>query len=812
MHAEERVTGFGALLRRYRVTAGLSQEALAERAGLSRRGIADLERGARTSPYGETIRRLADALGLDPVERAALLTASHRPPVLARSTPSPAEQSTGRLTNLPAPRTRLIGREADLEAVRDRVLHAPARSVTLVGAGGSGKTALALEAARGLLSDFEDGVWLVELAALADPTLVPQVVASVFGVREGAGRTLQDALAAYLEPRSLLLVVDNAEHLIEAVAALCERLLAACSHLRLLVTSRESLRIRGELSWRVPTLAVPDPRRPGSPEELEQFAGVQLFAERAAAAQPTFGLTPQNANAVASVCARLDGIPLALELAGARTRTLTAEQILERLGDSFGLLSGGPRGVHSRQQTMRATLDWSHALLSEAERMLFRRLAVFAGGWDLDAAEAVCSGDGMAAAVVLDLLDRLVEKSLVLVDATGAVARYRLLETVRQYAEDQLLRTGEGAAVRYRHRDWCFTLRQFSESDSEAQVAPLLAELDNVRAALSWCATDDPASGLALICRWGLGWGWIGGSVSESRRWLETFLARAPESTASRAAALLMLGHYLRWLHRFAEAARASDEALAIYVALHNEGGIALARGAQGLVAANCGDYTLARRCLDEALASARRRGDIEAVAQFLRDLAVSCMAAADFAGARAALTESTPLCPRGSLGARLAELRLAILDRLEGEHDRAHERLLAAGTSFGEAGTWATIVRLEHANQARAAGRFDEARASIIDVLRADLGSIDVIEVVAMLGVCEIAAGAHARGVILLGAASNVEGPIGTVHMPDVRVEAPIYLERARAALGEVAYASAWAAGKAMALDQVFQDRLGAG
>ena len=400
-----------------------------------------------------------------------------------------------------------------------------------------------------------------------------------------------------------------------------------------------------------------------------------------------------------------------------------------------------------------------------------------------------------------------------LTDARGAEERYGFLETVRQYAEDQVLRAGEAAAVRDRHRDWCLALRRFSLGDPHEQRRLVAVELDNVRAALSWCTTDDVAAGLTLSCRWGMSWAWLGGSQREACRWLETFLARAPEPTASRAEALLILGHHLRWFHEFEAAGRASDEAMEIYVALGDDPGIAAATAARGLVAANKGEYGQALRYLGEALASANRHGDMDAAAQFLRDTGVTCIAAADFPRARTALTESAKLCPRGSFGEKMAAARLAILDRLEGKHELARERLLALGGGFEEVGAWDNLARLEHANQARAAGRFDEARAGIVHVLRhghqrADLGSAN--EMIAMLGICEIAAGACARGVTLIGAASNVEGPIGTVHMPDVRVEAPIHLDRAREALGELAFETAWTEGKAMTLDQALIYGLG--
>jgi non-specific serine/threonine protein kinase len=794
------------LLRRHRLTVGLTQEELADRAGLSVRGISDLERGLKQAPRLRTVSLLVRGLGLPNAEAAALLRAAN-----PRHDTVPDTWSSHNRHNLPLPLSRFVGRERELEAVQQ--LLKQDRLVTLTGVGGIGKTRLAVELAWAALDDFADGVWLVELGPLTDPDLVAMRVASVVGVRDMPGQSLTATLTRALRTQRLLLIVDNCEHLLGACALLVDALVSSSPELRILATSREPLGIAGEVSWRMSPLPTPDPDQLPTLAELAHIPSVHLFIERARAVEPRFGLSGRNAHAVARICGRLDGIPLALELAAARVRALTVEQLLARLDQRFRLLTGGSRSGLPRQQTLQATLDWSYELLSDRERAVFRRLAAFAGGWTLEAAQAVAEGEPIESGDVLDLLTNLIDKSLVLTDARGAEERYGFLETVRQYAEDRLARSGEAASVRDRHRDWCFALGHWSESDSIQQRAQLAAELDNFRSALAWCATEGVQSGLRLILHMGNDPAMLGGGQTEARRWLETFLAKAPEPNASRAEALLLLGHHLRWLHEFTRAGHVSDEALAIYVALADDRGIAAATAAVGIVAANDGDYVKARRHLDEALASARRRGEVEAVTQYLRDLGVTCIAAADFVRARTALSESANLAPRGSFAETAALLRLVILDRLEGDHKHARERLLAIGHDLEEAPLWFMLMRPEYANQARATGRFDEARTGVIDVLRrgyqrADLGSVN--EMLAMLGICEIAAGAFARGVTLLGATSNVEGPIGTIHMPDVRVEAPIYLERAHTALGESAFASAWSEGKAMTLDQALARALG--
>ena len=437
MGGEEVPAGFGAVLKRYRLRAGWTQETLAERAGISARAVSDLERGLIRAPQRSTLVRLVGALGLDADERreaeAVAVAVRHRP--RPRAMPRAVG---GRAHNLPAPLTSFVGRDEEVPAVRAAV--AGHRLVTLTGPGGTGKTRLALEAAAGLLGGYPHGVWLIELAALTDGAPVAHATAAAVGVRERAGRSLVDALAEALRPRHALLVLDNCEHLVDACAGLTHALLRACPRVHILVTSREALGLAEEVVWRVPPLAVPPPGAPDrsslSPPAVTRYPAVQLFRDRALAVQPAFRITDANAPAVAQVCVRLDGIPLALELAAAALRVLSVEQLLGRLDDRFRLLTGGRRTALERHRTLRAMVDWSYERLGEPERRLFDRLAVFAGGWTLEAAEAVGAGDGLARADVLAALVRLVDTSLVLVDvARPAGPRYRLLETLRQYGQ-----------------------------------------------------------------------------------------------------------------------------------------------------------------------------------------------------------------------------------------------------------------------------------------------------------------------------------------------------------------------------------------
>jgi predicted ATPase/transcriptional regulator with XRE-family HTH domain len=454
---------FGELLRRSRMAAGLTQEELAERAGLSARGIQDLERGLRRSPHPDTVRRLWAALGLSdtrrPVEPAEIraLRAGMDAAVAgerALTTPAatrrmqvdagPMESGDGQplANNLPAPISSFVGREEDMAGVI-RALEA-ARLVTLVGTGGCGKTRLAVEVGTRTLSEYAHGVWFVELAPLTDPELVPAAILEALRRREVAGQTHLAVLENYLRSKQALLVLDNCEHLIESSAQLAYAVLRACPRLRILATSREPLRITGERLCRLSMLPVPPETITLAPRDLAAaYAAVQLFVDRARLVRPEFELNDSSAPAVARICRRLDGHPLALELAAARLRTLSPEQIATRLEDRFRLLVGGGRAVAPRQRTLVATLDWSYGLLSPDEQALMRRLSVFAGGWTLEAAEKVAEYAGVAE--VLELLTGLVDKSLAQVAASADPdePRYWLHEMVRQYAAERHSAAGE---------------------------------------------------------------------------------------------------------------------------------------------------------------------------------------------------------------------------------------------------------------------------------------------------------------------------------------------------------------------------------
>jgi predicted ATPase/class 3 adenylate cyclase len=510
--------------------------------------------------------------------------------------------------NLPIQLTSFVGRERELAAVQQLLLGE--RLVTLTGAGGVGKTRLALRLAADRLDSIADGVWLVDLAPLADANLVPQAVAAALGVREQPERPLVQTLADALRDRHLLLLLDNCEHLVAACAALADSLLRACPWLRVLATSREPLGITGEAIWRVPPLASPEPDRLPSLESLVQYEAVRLLLDRAELAAPSFAITEQNAAAVAQVCQQLDGLPLALELAAARVKVLSMEQLAARLSDRFRLLTGGSRSALPRQQTLRALVDWSYDLLTEPEQVLFRRLAVFAGGCTLEAAEAVCAGDGVQPGEVLEHLARLVDKSLVIAEPSpGSQVRYRLPETIRQYSAEKLGEAGEGATLRGRHRDWCLALAERTGPGvlDPQRLAWLEREYDNLRAALRSSIDSGQAEpGLRLAA--GLCDFWYArGYSSEGCAWLAELLALPATTTAAMACA-----RALEWAGRLAYLQGDELDRQRIAKSL-----VALGHGAL-----RRGDALRARLLFNESLGLARDAGDHLAIALCLEGLA----------------------------------------------------------------------------------------------------------------------------------------------------------------------------------------------
>ncbi len=438
--------------------------------------------------------------------------------------------------------------------------------MTLTGVGGVGKSRTAVEVARQLARAWPDGTWLVELAGLGEPELLPNAVAAVLGVREQPGRPIQATLSGYLEQRQLLLVVDNCEHLLEASAALCHALLRGCPRLRILATSRQPLGISGESTLALSPLDVPADDERVAPASLMRLDGIRLFVERAASVSPGFALTEQNQQAVVALTRKLDGIPLGLELAAVLVRTLALGDLVERLDDRFSLLNLGNRAALPRHQTLRAAIDWSHDLLSEAERILWRRLSVFAGSFSLDAVEAVCADESLPTRTIVPTLTGLVEKSIVSADSAAGRGRYRMLETLRQYAQERLREANEEETLVRSHYDWCAALvvkpagAWWTGKRQPEWLALMKSEQSNLRAALDVCLRhpDRAEAGLSLAAQLFLHW-IVQNSQGEARHYIDGLLAQATAPSAARAGALFAQGFIARGQGDL-ECARASYE------------------------------------------------------------------------------------------------------------------------------------------------------------------------------------------------------------------------------------------------------------
>jgi len=678
---------FGGLLRRHRLAAALSQEALAERAGLSDRGISNLERGLRRRPHLTTVALLADALALSPRDRAAFVAAARDAPlsiILGATTGSPHTETSASSEEggapaasqtLPAAPTDLVGRAAELTAARDLLWHGRTRLLTLTGPGGVGKTHLALALAAESRAHYADGVVFVALAPVRDPALVASMVARALGVQESDERPVADLVAARLRERRLLLVLDNFEH-VTAAAPLVSALLAACPSLAVLVTSRAAVRVRGEHELPVPPLALPAAPLPGStgtpvsPASLWEYAATDLFVRRARVARPLFTPTVADASAIAAICRRLDGLPLAIELAAARIKLLSPLALLDRLAKRLPLLVGGALDLPERQQTMRAAIAWSYDLLHPGEQALFRRLAVFQGGAALDAVEDVCrpagdesDGEGRENEITGDILlwlESLVDQSLLQrEESPDGEPRVTMLETIREYAAERLVSAGEEPRLRARHAAYYAALAERAElgltgPDQAHWLARLDREHDNLRATLAWAAGGDPdtaarrvALGLRLAGVLTRFWG-TRGYLAEGRAWLERVLARDAEAPdpdpAPRAAALFGVGALAIYQGRYREAVAPLEESLALRRSLGDDGGVAAALHLLGNALLEQGEHGRAAALYAESLALRRRRGETWAASAVLNSMALGKVYAGNAAGSLPLFEESLAL------------------------------------------------------------------------------------------------------------------------------------------------------------------------
>jgi predicted ATPase len=833
---------FGELLVYLRKRARLTQEELGRAVGYSRPQITLLEKNQRL-PSAATVSALfVPALDLDDA------------PELAQRLIALAALARKPRTNLPASLSSFIGREKEITEIQRLIIRQ--RVVTLTGSGGAGKTRLAIESASGLINHFADGVWLIEFAPLNDAALVPNAVTSTLGLLETHGRPLVTTLIDVLREQHRLLIFDNCEHLIDACAQLAATLLQACPQLHILSTSRERLDISGEMPFRVPSLSTPDMLHLPIIQELAHYEAVQLFVERGAAAVSAYTLTAENVAAIARICQRLDGLPLAIELAAARLKTLRAEEIAARLDDRFRLLTSDSRTVLPRQQTLGATIEWSYNLLDDAEQVLLQRLSVFAGSWTLEAAENVC-GEGRD---VLDLLTHLADKSLINVERVqGQETRYRMLETIRQYAREKLLETGGSEVIRNRHLAYFVKLveqaePQLYQPDQVRWLNRLDDELDNLRVALEWALATDVESGLRIA---GIPWRWwiARGYFREIGEWLSQLLkryrttstllarvlasyslclfrqgnyaeaiqvagqsvelARALFDKQTEALSLSYLGHFSMPQRGARESTPFLEQSLALYRALRDKIG-----QANVLIMLSIDSNSNRERAIPfakESLALYRELGDLSGIASSLIWLAQCTIVSGDFLSPVPWLEEALSICRqlRDQANEEDALLSLGTLSYWQGDYGRAYawyEEELKLSERIGDPhlNLWGrvfmayTLLRQGDLRQAR-----ESFEVCIQRAYKADL-AIALVFAVEGLASLNVDQEQPERAARLFAWADSRHEKFGAYRPPVEQASVDRDLAIIHARLDEVAFEQAYQTGRAMTLDEAIAFALG--
>jgi predicted ATPase/class 3 adenylate cyclase len=756
--------------------------------------------------------------------------------------------------NLPVHLTSFIGREDQIAEVKQDLNEH--RLVTLTGSGGTGKTRLSLQVAADLLDQFSHGVWFVELAPLADPDLIPQAILSAMGVKDQSGKEPLELLKTYLQEKKSLIVLDNCEHVISASAQVVDALLRAAPGIKVMASSREALGVRGEVSYPVPSLTLPNIKHLPTIEGLSQYEAVRLFIDRALLVSPRFVVDKDNAPYLAQICHRLDGIPLAIELAAARIKVLTVEQISNRLDDRFRLLTGGARTALPRQQTLHALIDWSYDLLSDNERLLLGRLSVFAGGWTLEAAEEVCEGDGIDSYDVLNLLTQLVNKSLVAVieGYTKGESRYRMLETIRQYAREKLAETGGGESIRDKHLAYFIKLAEQAEpelyrSNQGLWLKRLDAELDNFRAALERALNKDIEAGLRIIStpsRF-----WYGKYVGEAAAWLDQLFTGADSIAPEiKAKALWVRSEFGLYTSNIDTAIAWAQESLSLYRNLEDQNGIAKglsllgwltgwANDSHGVIylqeslalfrelqdplgvasimyriafweAAGENNYAQAMIKLKESESLYREIGDLDGIAGVLSFSAMIAVWQEDYVLARALLKESQAL--QEQLGS-LNPLDIEIAGRIHfwlGEYAEAQayfEKSLSANQQMGDiystssSLTYLGYVFLRQNEFSEARSYFKKSLQTVKEKGLAKGGMVRyTLEGVASLAVCQ---NEFARAICLLAWADTYSETIKNLHPPAEQRDVEKDLETIHAQMDDATFAKLWENGSMLSLEQ---------
>ncbi len=715
--------------------------------------------------------------------------------------------------NLPQQPTSFIGME---KAQRDvRGLLEKTRMLTLLGMGGCGKTRLSQQVAADVMDGYPDGVWLVELGPISDATLVAQSVAQALGVKEEAGMPLAQTVAAVLKPKRMLLLLDNCEHLLSACAQFASALMRACPQVSLLATSREPLGIGGEQVFRVPVLSMPGRKQVVSPEDMLQYEAVRLFSARAALVKTDYQVTVQNAPALIQLCHHLDGIPLALELAAARARSLPVEEINRRLHQRFRLLKGGDRAAPSRQQTLQAAIDWSYDLLTAQEQKVLHHLSVFVGGWTLEAAHAVAAEADTEEWETLDLLSSLVDKSLIVYEEQGEAqsgqGRYRLLESIREYCGERLVEHQEETNPRARHQ--IYFLERAEEAAANLRGATqakwlhyLEAEHDNLRAALSWPAQD--TTQLRFVAALWLFW-YACGYLSEGRAWAEGVLARTdPHPTVLRASALHGTALLAGYQGNQSIAHSLLEQSLAMSRLLKDAKGMADTLNAMGVMAMRQGEYASARSLYEESLAMSRKASDAGGAARSLTNLGIIACYEDDYAAAHVYYNEVAVLHRTSGNKLGLATLlqNLGWLAHRQQDYDQA-QALYAESIELkreigNKEGIAVSVLNL--ADIKRIQGHYAAMWPLLAECLAIfeELGDQQHVAYVLETGAAALAAqGEGQTATRLFGFADKLRQAGETPLRPEDREEYSAHLASARDQLGEQEYESAWSQGQAMTM-----------